>query len=275
MQLYAEPRHVEGPEQCYFYHTMDLPGVGTVQGNWDLRDSLSAYLGHFSFKGKRALDVGCASGILSFFMESKGAEVVSYDLDKSGDWDIVPFAKWEHYQDHSPERKSLIDRLNNAYWLAHRLLESKAQVVYGNVYEIPESIGPVDVCVFGCTLLHFRDPFLALQNGLKITKDTVIVTDPMRAPIPQPTAEGASQPATQEPEPVLKFLPDFRTVEPKDTWWDISPGWTIWALGVLGFEDAQVTYHSHKYDGVENNLYTVVAKRKRGKAIGLSGCGAR
>jgi len=81
------------------------------------RDNLGAYLGGFSFKGKRALDVGCASGILSFFMESKGAEVVSYDLDKNCDWDMVPFAKWEHYQHISTERKPIIDRQNNAYWL--------------------------------------------------------------------------------------------------------------------------------------------------------------
>lgn len=262
MSLYAEPRHIEELSQCYFYHTMKLPEIGVVPGNWDLRGGLKEYLGDVSFEGKRVLDVGCASGILSFYMESQGADVVSYDLDKSGDWDMVPFAKWEHYQHISNERKSIIDRLNNAYWLAHRLKESKARVVYGEVYAIPDAIGPVDMCVFGSVLLHLRDPFLALQNGLKLTKNTAIVTECMRAPIPQPPTEG--EPAPASGGPTLRLLPDFRTVEPKDTWWDIAPEWTIWALGVLGFEDAVVTYHTHKYDGVDNDLYTVVAHRRHG-----------
>ncbi|WP_426271554.1 class I SAM-dependent methyltransferase [Dyella kyungheensis] len=262
---YAKPRHIEDVNQCYFYHTMDLPEIGTVAGNWDLRASLPAYLGGFQFSDKRALDIGCASGILSFYMESQGAEVVSYDLDKSGDWDMVPFAKWEHYEHIAHERKSIIDRLNNAYWLAHRLNKSKAKVVYGDVYSIPSDIGPVDVSVFGSNLLHFRDPFLALQNGLRLTRETVIVTDVLRSPRNAiwPVIHGAP-----EGIPALDFLPDARTVEPKDTWWDITPQWVIRAVGVLGFEDVQVTYHAHPYDGVMNQLFTVVAKRTHGRAVG-------
>lgn len=37
MSIYAKPRHVRDLSECYFYHTMDLPGVGTRLGNWDLR----------------------------------------------------------------------------------------------------------------------------------------------------------------------------------------------------------------------------------------------
>src|SRR6266480_2739040 len=33
----AKPRHVENPANCFFYHTMDLPGLGEVKGHWDLR----------------------------------------------------------------------------------------------------------------------------------------------------------------------------------------------------------------------------------------------
>ena len=195
MSTFATPRHVEKLDQCYFYHTMDLPEIGTVRGNWDLRGNVGTYLGDYDFNGKRALDVGCASGMLSQFMvgnQQAGADVVSYDLDKSGDWDLIPFAKWDWYENSSNERKAMIDRLNNAYWLGHRLTKSKAKVVYGVVYAIPDAIGPVDVAVFGAILLHLRDPFLALQNGLKLAKETAIVTGSLRSPIPNPHVEPAS-----------------------------------------------------------------------------------
>jgi len=37
VSMYAAPRHIEELNNCYFYHTMDLPEVGTVAGDWDLR----------------------------------------------------------------------------------------------------------------------------------------------------------------------------------------------------------------------------------------------
>ncbi len=248
--IYATPRVVAEIADCYFYHTMDLPGVGTVDGNWDLRAGLSTYLGDFNFRGKRVLDVGAANGLLSFFMERQGAaEVVSFDLDKNGDWDLVPFASWTGYEAAAEDRKRIIGRLNNAYWFAHRLQQSKAKVVYGSVYRIPEEIGPVDVAVFGSILLHLRDPFLALQSGLRLTRETVIVTELLRGQ-PIPTTE-----------PYMGFLPEPKTVEPKDTWWDLRPELIVRMVGVLGFRDVKVTQHVQIYEGRKNLMYTVVGKR--------------
>jgi len=128
MSIYTEPRTVSDLKDCYFYHTMDLPGIGKIEGNWDLRSNLKKYLGGVNFAGRRALDVGCASGILSFYMEKQGAEVVSFDLDKNEDWDMVPFAKWDQFGLIAAERKSIINKLNNAYWLAHRLVDSRQRL---------------------------------------------------------------------------------------------------------------------------------------------------
>jgi hypothetical protein len=47
------------------------------------------------------------------------------------------------------------------------------------VYAIPEEIGLVDIAVYGSILLHLRDPFLALQSGLKLVKDTVVTSEPL------------------------------------------------------------------------------------------------
>lgn len=66
-------------DECFFYHTMDLPGHGVVQGDWDIRGRESQYLGEVAFRNKRVLEVGPASGQLSFFMEGQGAEVVSVE----------------------------------------------------------------------------------------------------------------------------------------------------------------------------------------------------
>jgi hypothetical protein len=251
MSIYSAPRCVKDINDCYFYHTMDLPGIGTVKGNWDLRSKIKDYLGHVKFEGKRVLDVGAASGLLSFYMESQGAEVVSFDLDKSYDWDVVPFAKWD-YQEGFIERRQSAEKLNNAYWFAHRALNSKATAVYGNVYAIPGEIGPVDVSVYGSILLHLRDPFLALQNGLKLTREIVIVSEVNR---------GQTLPTT---EPYLGFLPDSKTIEPKRVWWDVRPEWSKRVLAVLGFEDASTTYHTQDFEGREIELFTVVAHRTHG-----------
>ena len=42
---YVSPRHVTDLRECLFYHTMDVPGHGTVPGAWDLRKGLGRYLG--------------------------------------------------------------------------------------------------------------------------------------------------------------------------------------------------------------------------------------
>ncbi len=34
--VYTRPRMVNDIKDCYFYHTMDLPGLGRIEGDWDL-----------------------------------------------------------------------------------------------------------------------------------------------------------------------------------------------------------------------------------------------
>ena len=66
--------------------------------------------------------------------------------------------------------------------------------------------------------------------------------------------------------PLIEFLPDFRTLEHKASWWYLSPAIIVNFLGILGFEDSKVTYHYQepRYSGnVRQLLYTVVGKRTR------------
>jgi SAM-dependent methyltransferase len=198
---------------------MDLPGVGVVGGQWDLRDTVDDYLGRFDFRGKRVLDVGTASGFLTFEMEKRSArEVVSFDLGPDVRWDIVPRGGPAAAAGGEEGKRREVERLVNAYWFAHRLLGSSAKAYHGNVYELPEALGPFDVVVLGAILLHLRDPFRALQSVSRLSTDAIIVTDLYFA----------------SDLPVMRFVPN-RESAAADTWWLISDACMTQMLGVLGF----------------------------------------
>jgi SAM-dependent methyltransferase len=256
--VYAEPFPVADLTDCYFYHTMEIPGHGLVEGQWDLRGRVDEYTGGVDFKGRRVLEIGTASGFLCFQLEAQGAEVVSYDLSAGQSWDIVPMASVD-LATVIDERRAIMHKINNGYWYAHAALGSHAKVVYGTVYEIPLGIGTVDISTFCSVLLHLRDPFLALQNALRLTADTVVVTD-MVSPY------GPVGPGTPA-RPRLEFVPEFRKGGPTDTWWFLTPDIVQEFLGVLGFEDSTVTHHRQKAYWGEAELFTVVAHRTQGQPV--------
>ena len=75
-----------------FYHTQEFPDGETVEGNFDLRAGVDDYIGNLDYNGKRVIEIGPASGVISFAMEERGADVVSIDLPVDGNRDIVPYA---------------------------------------------------------------------------------------------------------------------------------------------------------------------------------------
>ena len=79
-------------EDCYFYHVMDIPGLNEPpKGSFDLRKGVDEYLGHVDFKNKTVLELGPASGFLTFHIEKMGGDVTSIDIDpQNNKWDIVP-----------------------------------------------------------------------------------------------------------------------------------------------------------------------------------------
>lgn len=188
--LYASPRIVTSLTDCWFYHTIDLPGYGCIEGQWDLRAGIDAYLGSVPLRGKRALDLGTASGFVCFHMERQGAEVVAFDLSEeyAHQRNIVPFAGRDWRADIA-NSEPFIRQLNNSYWLSHHALNSSARVAYGSIYAVPKAIGMVDLALFGCILLHLRDPFLALANTAHLVRETIIVADaiPLDLMPPLPT----------------------------------------------------------------------------------------
>jgi hypothetical protein len=89
---------------------------------------------------------------------------------------VVPYAGADQTKIDTTRREHM-RRINNAYWFCHRLLDSRAKASYGSVYDIPETIGPVDVSIYGSILLHLRDPFFALSSAAKLTKSAMIIAD--------------------------------------------------------------------------------------------------
>ena len=253
---YADPRRVTELDECYFYHSMEIPGYGLVEGPWDLRGGVDDYLGGVELRDKRVLEIGTASGFLCFTMEGRGADVVAYDLSEQQSWDVVPYAQYDH-ESFDADRREHLRKLNNGWWLAHRAFESSAKVVYGTVYEIPEEIGRVEVATYGNVLRHFRDPFLALERGLRLTSESVIVTEnpSLRYSLPQMAASLL--------KPNMAFLPNFERVQPRESWWHFTPAVIRKMLGVLGFEDTSVRYHVQRFAGRRKPLFTVVGRRTR------------
>ena len=68
-QLYEQPWKIGSVEECNFYHTTDIPGVGVVEGQWDLRKGFHDYLGGYDFSGQRGRESGPATGFLTFEIE--------------------------------------------------------------------------------------------------------------------------------------------------------------------------------------------------------------
>lgn len=257
--VYARPRTVTSLADCTFYHSMDIPGYGPVEGQWDLRPGIREYCGDVDFAGKRVLEVGTASGFVCFHLEGQGAEVVAYDLSDREAWDLVPFAGTD-VAAHQAWRRVEMRKINNGWWLCHRAVRSQAKVVYGSVYEVPAAIGPVDVATYCAILLHLRDPFFALAKGLRLTTETVVVTDML---VDEP--EGGEAAGL----PHARFVPNHLTGNPADTWWFLSPGLVQRWLGILGFEDTTVSYHTQVGPiAGSQRFFTVVGRRTKVPASG-------
>ena len=252
--VYARPRIVTRLGDCFFYHTMDVPGHGRVKGLYDLRDRVDEHLGGVDFKNKRVLEIGTADGFFCFELEKRGADVVAYDLSERDPWDVVPYARDDH-EKFLNERRKGVRALNNAFWLNHRLLRSKARMSYGTIYEIPKGLGLFDVTTIGCVLLHLRDPFGALQRALRLTRETVVVTEMHRS-------DPALRLLGEISGPFMQFCPEPKKRALKETWWNLPPELILRFLAVLGFEKAEVSYHAapHLKYG-EKKFYTIVATR--------------
>ena len=250
-ELLARPRFIERLEDCFFYHAMELPGFGLIRAHWDLRGRFDEYIGGVSLNGKSVLDVGTASGFLSFEAEKRGARrVVSFDQSDGAQQKFLPFKDKPYSRDHAgwaAGYRAEIERWKNAYWLAHRLLNSNAEVFYGDIYNLPVGLGPFDVAIVGSVLEHLADPISALASIARVTKETMVVVTPL----------------LETEDPIARFEGRASNPDADFTWWVYSLGVYREVFGMLGFEIANVTRAQFYYmygDRFEERS-TIVATR--------------
>ena len=259
----------QSADTCEFYHSMEIPGLGEVQGQWDLRGHVQEYLGGFDLSGRRVLDVGTASGFLCFEMERMGADVVAFDLSPEHDWDVVPFGGSPDPETRQA-MKEHIGRLNRGWHLACERLGSSSRLVHGSVYDMPaDQIGLVDIAVYGDILLHLRDPFRALEEGARLAAQGIIVTDTLP---PFRRGSGGLLPRflgrlyhhrASRNLPTMTFIPDPPDSSNRLTWWYLTPSAVAAFLRVLGFKKTAVSYHDQFYVTEDRTIphFTVVASR--------------
>jgi SAM-dependent methyltransferase len=248
--MYAEPRIVTDLSQCQFYHAMDLPGGQFGRGNWDLRNSFEKYTANIDFAGKRVLDVGTASGFLTFEAEKRGAEVVSFDSASHEMHAGVPFLEVRRHGHTAIEDD--FEGIRNAYWYAHRAYGSRAKCYYGDVYNLPDELGEFDIVLIGAILCHLRDPVGALTSIARRCRNALIITEPI----------------LESREPLMFFQPrPAASKGPHNTWWHLSIGLYAMFLEILGFKIvhyAQDNYPWRKNAAGEQYFFrlgTIVALR--------------
>ena len=259
--IFVSPKPMPSLNDSIFYHTIDLPGYGTFNGQWDLRGRLDDYFGYVDMARKRVLDIGTATGFLAFEAERRGAEVVAFDLSDEEPWDHVPYnpeltvkAFGRSSETLMSERKNIIGKMHNGFWFSHHALKSGAKVCYGNAYRIPRDIGDVDVSIFGSILLHMRNPLTALESAAKLTRETVIVAEPIFHELHNYNDE----------LPSMLLIPSVKEPLILDTWWQHTPALISTFLQILGFTRTFVNYHEQVHVAQNNAIvkyFTVVGCR--------------
>jgi len=232
---------------------MDLPDFGTQHGQWDLRPGVDAYLSSTDFRCQRILEIGTADGFLTFELEERGAEVISYDLAEGMPYDAKPY----HIVDVEVAQKTIADsvrRYKRAYWLGHRIFQSMARALYGHVNEIPDFVAPVDIVFFGDVLLHLENPLRAIASAARLAQK-IIVTEVLWLT------------DVNRDEPVLQFHPLPR---PGDdpiwwcfTWYQVTPALLREWFEVLGFRVEKEYDHSQRFELIGRNIphFTMIAAR--------------
>lgn len=249
--MFAQPRVIHSLAECDFYHTMTVPDLGVVKGHWDLRGKFDDYISNVPVAGRSVLDLGTATGFLSFEAEARGAaRVVSFDMSDVRQQAFVPF------EQNIPNRRSNewlaryteeIERWKNAYWLCHRLLGSRAEVVYGDIHDLPAGLGRFDVTIVGSVLEHLRDPVKALESIVRVTGETLVIVTPL----------------LESDEAIARFEPRISAPEKDYTWWTYSTGLYRELLGILGFQIDRITTaeYWHEYAQRLEPRTTIVASR--------------
>jgi hypothetical protein len=239
-------QRVTDPADCDFYHVIELPDGGLTAGQWDLRETADQYLGGIVLDGKSVIEIGPATGFLSYYMERKGARVVCVEPPMEDFWDLVPrySSGIEFRQDFAQH----ITRIRKSFWYLHQLYSSNVVLYEADVYDLPQNIAKFDVGVFGSVLLHCCSPVKMLQSVSNLVEERIVICERYFADLTE--------------RPVSRLVPSSDNGV-DETWWEFSPLFFQQYLGVLGFPNSSVIRHRQWNAVIKSwvEMFTVVAAR--------------
>jgi tRNA (mo5U34)-methyltransferase len=174
-----------GLDNYFWYHTIDLGNGLLTPGDYDYRDSWSAFRFPEDMTGMSVLDVGSATGFFAFEFERRGADVISVELPSLADWDIIATERDEvlsqfmsFHQARTPE-EAYRRHLDGPFQFCRELLGSSVRRCYATVYDLtPARLGRsgFDLIFVGDVLLHLFSPLKALDVLAPLCRGTLITT---------------------------------------------------------------------------------------------------
>lgn len=251
-----EPWGLPEKSDCVFYHSIDLPDGESIEAAWDIRGRFDQYIGDYPIRGKSLLDVGTASGFLSFEAEKAGATVTSLDALTGREFTQIPSIDSLYHT----SRQAFIDATNaylrmlrNSYWYSWNKLNSRAEVVYAPLADLPFWDRKFDVVLAGAITEHLSDPVTAVGNLTGLAREAVII---------------AFDPVTDSEEMTLTAFPTWKDTRPENayTWYSASRGLYRQLFENVGFDvEFLDSYAIPTFQGPDTleKRTTVVARRRQ------------
>ena len=141
-------------------HRIRLPDGSITPGTQDTAAQLALIDLPADLTGKTVLDIGCSDGFFSFECERRGAaRVVGFDNYSS------PYIDAPH-----------------GFKVAHRLLQSRVELVLGDLRSDLATLGTFDLVLFLGVLYHLKDPLGGLESVATVCKDHLIVETAVTPP---------------------------------------------------------------------------------------------
>ncbi len=141
-------------------HRIRLPDGSITPGTQDTAAQLAVMDLPADLTGKTVLDIGCSDGFFSFECERRGAaRVVGFDNYSS------PYIDAPH-----------------GFAVAHRLLQSRVELVLGDLRRDLAALGTFDLVLFLGVLYHLKDPLGGLESVATACTDHLIVETAVTPP---------------------------------------------------------------------------------------------
>lgn len=238
---------------------MQFPDGEGVRGSWTIED-FKAYIGGFDVNNKSVLDVGTASGYLTFHAEKAGATVTALDAASTHEFRHFPFGESLSYQNIRSyrelwERQNLVP-IKNSWWHARHKLGSNAKCVYApmtELYEWPEQM--FDVVMAGAIVEHLSDPVYAIGAWARLAKEAVLIpfTDVL------PVNDLMMRPITPLDDSRINYV-----------WWHLSRGLYDKIFDNLGFDvhytSARAEHHDSERGSEIATRPSIIALRRGSEA---------